>query len=188
MAKNTRILPIEFYIHNILAAYSLATASDIKAGRNWYRRMSIIVGAYAVRLGITPYMAAGVYGAYSINNGWKDNMRRARGILRHGRPINGLPLQRMYANTAMAGISFDTFVTDSHKVKRFTRNISGDFSCVTVDRWAIRIATGDYTIGRPPVGKEYLAIEEAYIIAAGMVGELPAELQAITWLVARKGN
>ncbi len=144
-----------------------------------------MTGLYSVMLGITPYQVAGVFAAYSINNSWKGNIKAARKALRRNH-IVGLPMQVKTAHAALQGIVLDDFLgKDSHKVKRFARNLSGDFSVVTVDRWAWRIAANDMSMDTPN-GKTYLAIEQAYITAAGIVGELPAELQAITWLVASR--
>jgi hypothetical protein len=175
-------------VQNIIEVYNSANENTRKRGRSWYRRGTLACSLYAHMLGISTYQAAGVYAAYSINNKWGPNMKSARKVLR-GRAPFGLPDQIKVARAALRGdIIDDVMGKDSFKVKRFARNLSGDFSVVTVDRWARRIAYNDASLNGVPKGKEYLAIEQAYISAAAIVGELPAEIQAITWLVvSRKG-
>ncbi len=69
------------------------------------------------------------------------------------------------------------------KVSRFARNLAGDPSCVTVDRWAARAA------GLPDHGGApwYRAIEEGYRLAARAAGLPPSTLQAGLWIAIRDG-
>jgi hypothetical protein len=90
---------------------------------------------------------------------------------------------------------------DNRKIVNFTRNLAGDMSAVTVDRWAQRIATdfadcrergerpcasnGRHACGHVPTGDEYETIASAYRDAADACGVSPATMQAVTWCVVR---
>ena len=82
----------------------------------------------------------------------------------------------------------------ARKVRNFGCNVftggmhcSHIVPCVTVDRWANRIATGDMKAGVPS-GKNYDAIADAYRSVAQIVGLPVAILQAITWVSVAEPN
>ena len=66
------------------------------------------------------------------------------------------------------------------KTYRFARNLLGDYSVVTVDRWAFRVC------GLPAGGwARYRVAEASYIAAAEFLGEPPALVQARCWEFVR---
>lgn len=67
------------------------------------------------------------------------------------------------------------------KVSRFARNLAGDDSPVTVDRWAARAA------GLPESGGRawYRDLERAYLDAAAVLGMAPSRVQAVLWVAVR---
>jgi hypothetical protein len=85
---------------------------------------------------------------------------------------------------AMAGGYIGDVVKDAGalKVRAFAMACSGDLSAVVVDRWAMYCATGEK---RVPSGDEYRMIAQCYTEVAAMVGETPADLQAILWVALR---
>ncbi len=98
-------------------------------------------------------------------------------------PLTPMPTygrNRRLARAALEGASVPT----GPKVSRFARNLSGDHSCVTIDRWAARAA------GYPESGRVrwYRALESAYQGAAERAGRSPAHFQAILWLAIRSGH
>jgi hypothetical protein len=73
------------------------------------------------------------------------------------------------------------------KVRSFVSNIMGDLNAVTVDVWAIRVATGGL-LDAVPNDATYIMVANAYREAARIVGETPRDLQAITWLIAQTAD
>jgi hypothetical protein len=79
-------------------------------------------------------------------------------------------------------------VLNGPKVRAFYSNIMGDTDAVTVDTWAVRVATGrtgkhaEWTIGTK---RRYAAVADAYRRAAVILGVDPRTVQAATWVAAR---
>lgn len=171
-------------IGNILAAYDAATAAEHARGRLWYVRMQRVAGGHADRLGLDMYSVAGVYAAWSINNGWRNNLRQAGRQIR-GRQAYGLGQSLTKAADCMRGQALRVNDKDARKVLAFCANMAGDMTRVTVDRWALRVAYGLTAGGYVPKGSEYDCIESAYVQAAAARGVQPAEMQAVTWIALR---
>ena len=185
----------EAMIVNILGWFDGASASVKKRGPVWYLRMARIVHGHAARLGVSPLAVAGVYAAWSINNGWRNNLRQARFMLT-GRQARGLGMSIHKAMTCIAD-NAPIFISDAkaRKIHSFAANLAGDFSAVTVDRWALRVAYGERARivvkgkvkdGYVPTGSEYDAIAYAYTLAALLRDVEPAVMQAVTWLAIRE--
>lgn len=171
----------------ILATYRPDVAS-LAAARDWYR----VGGSTAARLGrtygVSKSTAAGVIAALSPLQTWKGNVGAAERILsamaagETSPPKVGLGRNVAKAWRIASG-ERPLSVLSGDKVRRFYRNLMGDLSAVTVDRWAARACGVPDTY--PSTSARYARCEMAYREAAAVVDLAPAELQAIVWVAIR---
>lgn len=187
-------LPQATYVDNILSVWNARTYDQERDGREWYVAMARIMREHAIKSGLTVAQCAAIYAATSINTSWSINLSlAARSIEDRGLyggtlgmvcdKVNAIIDHGYVSDATIDGIlSADP---KRMKLRNFWRNLAGDHTAVTVDRWARRIATGDYASKSVPNGAEYDAIASAYRTVAAMVGETPATVQAVTWCVAR---
>lgn len=171
----------------ILAAYGEASAADLAAGLDWYRR------AYTAAESLLPddpTRAAGVIAALSPRCHWRTNVAWAAAIIEAAERGDATPprvhtlAMRQHAwRIAQGEAPLD--VLNGPKVRAFYSNITGDLNAVTVDVWAARAATGR---DLPYVqGRIYRLISRAYREAAGIL-EMPArDVQAAVWVHVRGG-
>ena len=201
------------YLDNILAVYLRSTPTQRITGRRWYRRMYAVTVGRAVQSHLHADNVAAIWAAYSINTPWKRNIRLASRTMRNlaqGRdPLDGikaLTMSKRMILRALSGETLDTIIKgdNKHKIRSFAANMAGDHDRVTVDRWAYRIATnfadcpndgapctprgGNHACAATPKGQLYHDIADAYRTVAGWIGETPADLQAITWIVMKEAS
>lgn len=184
-----KYLTTDEYVANILATFDVATPEQVRDGAEWYPAMARIMREHATVTGLSVAQCAGVYAATSINTSWSINLTLAARALADG-SLNGGTLTMVCdkVNAIIGGSDIDTTLTSDDKrmkLRNFWRNLSGDMTRVTVDRWARRIATGDMSSKSVPQGEEYLRIAAAYSIAASRRNVDPATMQAVTWCVVR---
>lgn len=176
------------YVTSILAVFDTATPAAIADGTEWYPAMHRIMREHAARSGMTARQCAAIYAATSINTPWKRNMvLAAQAIADGGLHAGTLGMVCRKVNGIIAGNDIDSTLTSdpaNRKLVNFTRNLSGDYDAVTVDRWAHRVATNGNR-SDVPSGKTYETIADAFRTAARMRGVSPATMQAVTWVVAR---
>lgn len=176
------------YTDNILAVYDSATLDQIGDGADWYPAMRRIMREHSATSGLTVRQCAAIYAATSINTPWSRNLALAAKAIEDGGLHAGtLSMVCRKVNDIIDGADIDTTLTsnpDNLKLVNFTRNLSGDYQSVTVDRWAHRVATNGER-GDVPKGKTYRAIASAYVEAAALRNVSPATMQAITWVIAR---
>jgi hypothetical protein len=75
-------------------------------------------------------------------------------------------------------------VLGGDKVRAFYRNLTGDFSCVTIDRHAIAISGWDgkgLSAAGVPTSRLYARVQTAYKFAGERLNLTGAEAQALTW-------
>lgn len=172
----------------ILASYRPDVAS-LTAARDWYRLAGSTAGRLGRRYGVSKSTAAGVIAALSPLQTWKGNVGAAERILSaRASGAASAPKVGLGRNVAkawrIAQGERPLSVLSGPKVRRFYRNIMGDLSAVTVDRWAARACGVPDTY--PSTDARYRACEDAYRRAAALLGGIePAELQAIVWVAIR---
>jgi hypothetical protein len=187
----------------ILETYNSANPDQIVRGATWYARYRISVdrsrGSHAIE------NACAVIGVSSINTNPAQGLNWARKFM-NGETNRGhldLVVSRaeLILSTVNAQSSFDTLrdiagpsTSPARKVRNFACNVytAGEtcthiVPCVTIDRWANRIATGDAKSGVPS-GKNYDAVADAYRNVAVQLDIPVAILQAITWVVVAEPN
>lgn len=175
-------------VDSILAVYDRATPAQCEAGRFWYDDARAIANVIADASGIAVDRIVFAIAALSPRNPWRWNIADAYAFAMaraEGRTMpRATTFKRNWLRAWQAlGQEGDPWVTEAPKVRAFVQCIMGDAEAVVVDTWAYRVAVGEKPhVVRP---KDYQPIAHAFNVAANLRGELPAHMQAITWLVAQ---
>jgi hypothetical protein len=169
----------------ILAAYGEATAADLAAGLDWYRRAH---DAARDLLPADPSRAAGVIAALSPRCHWRTNLVWAAAILEAAERgdaspprVHTLAMRRLAWRIALGEAPLE--VLNGPKVRAFYANITGDLDAVTVDVWAARAAAGR-DVARI-TGRTYTLIARAYREAAAILDMPARDVQAAVWVHVR---
>lgn len=177
------------YSAHIRAVRADATLDDIRRGRDWYPAARRIVGAIAAWSDVAPDRVAAMMAALSPRNPWNWNVQDAAAFaLAVSRGDPEPPSATTFGANRRTAWNFGRGIGDwrsgALKVRSFVANIMGDPDAVTVDVWAVRVATG----GAESAVKrgQYEAIADAYRTVADETGDTPRDLQAITWIVAER--
>lgn len=176
------------YAAAIIATYDRASATQRVDGRAWYPSAGATITALADWSGLPADRLAAIVAALSPRNPWRWNVQDAAAIAyaaMHGLPCPTVSTFNVNRDRAWA---FATGTSDwlgsAPKVRAFVANMTGDVDAVTVDVWAVRVAThGERVNIRSDA--DYRTIADAYRMAARMAGETPRDIQAITWLVGQ---
>lgn len=165
-----------------VAAIYAATSINI----TWARNMELAARAIAD-------FADGIMWTVRPCTSDKPCKRVKRGLtcLGHGTGYGTIGTVVRKVGAIMRGANIDATLSSgsNYKLANFAANLAGDYSRVTVDRWAYRIATGDNEGVTVPTGKLYIELAAAYVEAAKLRNVNPATMQAATWCAIRgKGN
>lgn len=177
-------------VANIEHYWQAATPAQQAAGRAWYPTAADIVSLIANRTGIEPLRVCYALAALSPRNPWRWNVADAFAFASARAEGRTMPRATTFKRNwvaAWAALSADgqPWKTAAPKVNAFVSCIMsrGGFA-VVVDTWAVRVATGG-SKSRVANQREYDAVANAYATVAGTLGEEPAVVQAVTWLVAQ---
>lgn len=178
----------EDMIASILATYDEASRVQRLAGRCWYPNAGMMVRAIARATRTKPTRVAYALAALSPRNPWRWNVADTFAFALAAGTGGDMPSattfmsNRRRAWSALQGDG-DPWISAAPKVRAFVAAILGDLDRVVVDVWAMRVASD----GRlSAVTKaQYGKVEAAYREAAVRRHEYPADMQAITWLVAQ---
>jgi hypothetical protein len=197
-ASATNLPTHDEMVANIIATYNRATPAQIFEGTNWYGVAQEFAETLVAGTRFSLYQGAGVIAALSPQQAWAINKRNATQVFTL--IALGQELPRMHTEVQMAKIRAIIDADDSSyqniarklngpKETSFYRNVAGDHSTPTVDRWAFLTATkgilNDKTGGIPKAA--YPLIAAAWNAAAAILGLPVAILQAICWVIER-GN
>lgn len=178
------------YCDSIRTIYAQATDADRAAGTAWYRDAGRIAAAIADRTGIATDRVAAAIAALSPRNPWRWNVADAAAFAdAAARGETDRPTATTFGSNADRAWAFVRGETDwrttALKVRSFVANILGDADAVTVDVWAIRVATNgaQHEVRND---REYRAVADAYRTVAAELGITPRDLQAITWVTAER--
>lgn len=187
MARNE--YPVAEYATNIRAIYALATDADRAAGAAWYPTAYRMADAIAATTGAPTDRVAAAIAALSPRNPWRWNVQDAAAFAVAAATGAPMPTATTFRSNAVRAWQFLTGATDwrssALKVRSFVANICGDPNAVTVDVWAVRVATNGAE-SEVRTDAHYRAIAGAYQAVAAELGIAPRDLQAITWLVAER--
>lgn len=176
------------YERAILATFSTATVSQIVDGKKWYPTATSALLEYS---NVWPLeVCAAVCAILSPRNSWKQNLEGVRRIARdvsQGRswaPVVA-GVRRNVAKAWETANDGDVFRVTGPKVSAFYQNLLGNLQRVTIDVWAARAAGVPDAEMTHLDRTRYVTLERAYQNVARELGFLPAELQAICWIVQR---
>lgn len=180
MTPESRLLVARFRV-------AIARSPELLRREAWYLREGRRIRALAREYGIPEERAIGAAAVLSPAIRWESLMDRLPAFLAayaalgpDGEPprFPGYRGNVRRAWRVLAGLGEPR----GPKVSRFARNLAGDESPVTVDRWAARAA------GLPESGGVawYRRIEEAYRAAARECALAPSAFQAILWIAIRE--
>lgn len=171
-------------VANILDAWNGATDSDRAAGATWYASAKHHAETMAESAGIATEAAAAVIAHLSPRTSWARNVAGAYALIETGVAPNCIGANADRARVALA--AEDPMSTlHGPKTAAFARNILGDEDAVTIDVWAVRIATGTVAENALRRVGAYESLARAYRLAARRVGVTPAVMQATTWVATR---
>jgi len=184
------------YVDNILSVYNVATQRDITEGMYWYLNAN---GLAHEIMPDNPRAGAGIIAVLSPRLRWDKNVAYARlavNLMGYGVDeivASYIPVLKHSRRKALAivhGAEVLDVIGNGPKTRAFFDNIANPFTSteVTVDKHAFDIANNIRTPykGMVITNKTYAAMAEAYQIAAGILGILPHQLQAITWVAWRR--
>jgi hypothetical protein len=175
-------------VANIVDTYNRATLEQRESGRRWYPLAGRIVEHIAAETRTDAVRVAYALAALSPRNPWRWNVADAYSFAearQQGRTMPRATTFKRNQESAWLALSADTapWCTAAPKVNAFVAAIMGNPLSVVVDVWAIRVAI---QADRKTITlSDYVDIAEAYKDAARSIGEQPAHIQAITWLVAQ---
>jgi hypothetical protein len=169
---------------NIIATYRRATEAERVEGADWYRK----AGRLAAE--IHPNGAA-IIAALSPQKAWDINLIAARELVATGDTKWAIEANKIKARRIIAGERPDD-VLRGPKVRAFWKAIEGQGGAVVMDRHALGVYVGlrpnktSMRVLERRGAYQYLA--NAYRRAARIIGIDAQSLQAITWVVWRKGT
>jgi hypothetical protein len=180
------------YAASIRRAYAATTPADRETGRAWYPSAERIADAIAERTGTPRDRVAAAIAALSPRNPWYWNVADAAAFADAASAgAETRPTATTFNANADRAWAFVNGAADwkttALKVRSFVANILGDTDAVTVDVWAIRVATdgAEHAVRNDA---QYREIADAYRTVAAEVGETPRDLQAITWVAAERAG
>lgn len=178
-------------VHNVTHAVKTASKEDVMAGMDWYKRahdFATEIGDGDVRRG------AGAIAILSAQVGWNENQRMARQLRDTGTASGGFVTKRQVqqAREVLEGAALpEHHLPMDRKTGNFFRNIVNpdDPESVTIDRHAHDITVGR-VLGSADRGLQtvtrYNTFVNAHRQAAGNLGVLPNQAQAIGWVNWRR--
>jgi hypothetical protein len=198
MVKIDHLGNVPQFTKNILACFELATRAEITDGKTWYPRAIETLETIRqtacgpVSVWDKPGRAVpAICAVLSPRNSWQTNVEGTRKIVRAASQGNRVPpivagIRRNVAKAWHIAETGDTSLVSGPKVCSFFANLCGDLERVTIDFWAAR-ACGitDEKLMSHLDRMRYVSIETAYRNAARTLNLLPAQLQAICWIVER---
>lgn len=211
-----QITEIFAFVSNLLKLFAMATKEEFLFGIGWYKKANELSKEWAKLYNIPVWKVSGIISAYSINNGWLQNVRWAELFIqsKFGKAESkGLGIQKEYAQKIWDCKNYDqakkVFLDENKRTYKLycffvniykfdkvqeaevylTSKIVGFLPIVTMDRHAISGCLNDPTEtpkSSQTKGRNYLKYALAYAIAAKTVGLTPQQFQAVVWLVVRR--
>jgi hypothetical protein len=179
-------------VSNIAAIYSSASEQDHNAV-NWYSEANEFAHDLAAKYTLPVDTVARLIAVLSPLQKWERNKYYADLALREHAATGIVPrgCHMLSMNVAKAQDLLDgNGAKLGPKTEAFYKNILGCRESVTVDSVAASIAIGwsDMPGGYKMSNACFDTIAQAYHLAASIVQLSPSELQAVTWVIARRSK
>lgn len=163
-----------------------STPELTRFGLDWYLSAYDECAEIALNSKYTIHQVAGAVSHLSPRLSWRHNIAYAKELVNTG-SAPCMPRSLDNAKRALeSDYPIDTFSDGALKTRSFYQNILNNYSPVTVDSWAARIALqsdeSDKILNRKGM---YHAISHAYKLVALDRDWFPAEAQAVAWCAAR---
>jgi hypothetical protein len=176
---------IDTLAQNIRDAWNAASDDQKARGAVWYtvaNQLAEIVGNGDIRKG------AGIISAFSPRMQWDRNMELAKRAMATGTASGAMSASVRKAQAILDGTDPEDVLPMSAKTGHFYRNIldPSDTDAVTVDCWAYRVATRDWSAAGPKSARDYSEVATAYRVVASELGMITNHVQAGTWNWARE--
>lgn len=185
-------------VQNIIAVYHRADRVDLREGLAAYASYHQTMQNFAASYDADVEIVAAVFSALSPMNDYMGNMRSLKSVLegvKVGLPVEKIKCTTTHSNRLKAyrlaiGDAGPREVFKGKKTFAFWNNLSRP-TCekyVTVDRHALSIYEG-YRVAKPNVPRNrYDGIADCYREAAKILGVIPNQVQAVTWLTWKRIN
>lgn len=201
MLDNVHILPL--YEENIVQCWIKASKEDVKEGKEWYYNVHKHCIYLANSYGIDSTSVMGVVAALSPGSSWELNLTNTRKLIElyldnPNQDIENLKHIGTYGKNnvlkawqILQGVS-SLDVLGGNKVRDFFICIAipDNKHTVVIDRHALSIALGvplsDTSMRYINSDRKYKFIASRYIYVAKVLGVLPNQLQAVTWVYWRR--
>lgn len=168
---------------NIRTVYGQRLPHNVAAGMTWYDEAQGIAREVSDLTGKSLDHAAVMIAHLSPRTRWSENIRYALELASTGNTFGTFRSAVDRARKALESDDPWSTFGKAPKTRAFAANIRGDLTAVTIDVWAMRIAgVSEQQLSRAGM---YDAVAHAYRLEAKRAGILPAQLQAITWVVIR---
>jgi hypothetical protein len=177
-------------VTRLLGHYADATETDTITGATWYADAFEHAERIADQCGASVQSVAGAIAALSPLREWDRNVADAEQVASTFSTGGEVPMLHFGQNLdrackCLSGNNPDD-VLGGPKVRAFYAAIMGDWSSVTIDRWAVQAAKGQAARTGTPSAAQYRDLQAAYTEAARSVGLEPAVFQAIVWVTVRR--
>lgn len=179
---------------NIIAIYQQATADELQGGLDWYEDANNFCKAQARIFGLSLEVVAGIVSSLSPGTDWERNKADAvqvmKGNTQHKCGTYGQNVEKARRICAEATVDNVAGFFPADKTFNFYHNIINPALAdyVTVDRHALSVALGAVRDDKSITKVEYRELATAYRKAAKKLGILPAQCQAVTWVVWRNAK
>lgn len=170
-------------VNNILKMYN--DQSVLHTGYNWYCEAHKLAERWAKEHGVSTMVMAGIIASLSPNTSWDENKKLVEAFMHtgtcgHTGTMVGKAIDCMYATSDQEILK----ILNGNKIKSFFLNILYPevSTTVTIDRHAIAVALGRVPESASMTKRQYYFFVGAYQRAADVLGILPHQLQAVTWV------
>ena len=179
------------FVRNLQIAYHSATMAEFDEGHQWYEVNSLLCRQAAKELQIDSNSFCKIVAIVSPAVPWGENISVAKEVV-EGRNTVITTANYTKARKAMIG-DCDISPKTAAKTYNFYNNLiaPSDPSFVTIDRHAIRACLGASNMQayKGAIGvdyKTYNMLAETYFELASHYGVLANQVQAVTWLYAKR--
>lgn len=196
------VLTLRKCVNSIMRFYNLANDLEAQEGLKWYEQANIYSRELSARFGLSLSQIAGIIAAFSPQTKWDQNKRFAVSFLLTNKNVRIKSWSQTRKAIKIRKLNHEdeiykalSIANKAWKTKAFFLNICNPdiVTSVTIDRHAIAacIQSPDNVVAlNDEYGRltkaQYNFFQLAFVTAAGEVGIMPHQLQAIVWIVYRR--